>query len=72
MDIILGESITVYSKITESDSTPDVGSVKEDIEITQEFFDNGFSITQKVTVTENKGRYSGNKAYWTITFTFEP
>ena len=72
LDIILGESITVYSKITESDSTPDVGSVKEDIEITQEFFDNGFSITQKVTVTENKGRYSGNKAYWTITYTFEP
>jgi peptidoglycan hydrolase-like protein with peptidoglycan-binding domain len=72
LDIVLGESISVYSKITESDSSPDVGSVKEDIEITQDFFDNGFSITQKVTVTEKKGQYSGNKAYWIITYTFSP
>ena len=28
MDIVLGESISVFSKITESDTSPDVGSVK--------------------------------------------
>ena len=72
VELVLGESITLYSKITESDSTPDVGSVKEDIEITQAFFDNGFTITHKVAVQENRGRYSGNNAYWTVTYTFTP
>jgi peptidoglycan hydrolase-like protein with peptidoglycan-binding domain len=72
VDIILGESISIDSKVTEKDTSPDVGSVKEDIEITQEVFDGGFSVVQKVTVTENMGRYAGNKAVWTITYKFAP
>ncbi len=50
LDIVLDESITIYSKITEKDSSPDVGSAKEDVEITQDYYDNGFTITQKVSV----------------------
>ncbi|MDD3921061.1 MAG: peptidoglycan-binding protein [Eubacteriales bacterium] len=72
VEIVLGQSLAIYTKITESDSSPDVGSAKEDVEITQDYFDNGFTITQKVTVKENKGRYSGNKAIWTVTYTFAP
>ncbi len=72
VELILGESMVLYSKITEQDKSPDVGSVKETIEITQEFFDNGFTITQKVTVKEDMGRYAGCKAVWTVTYTFAP
>jgi peptidoglycan hydrolase-like protein with peptidoglycan-binding domain len=72
VDIVLGASISVYSKITEKDSSPDVGSAKEDIEITQEYFDGGFTIAQKVSVKEDKGQYAGNKAVWTITYIFAP
>jgi len=72
VEIVLGQSITIYSKVTERDSSPDVGSAKEEIEITQDYFDNGFTITQTVSVREDKGRYSGNKAVWTITYSFKP
>jgi len=72
VEIILGQSITIYSKVTEKDTSPDVGRVTEDVEITQEYFDNGFTITHKVSVREDSGRYSGNTAVWTITFTFTP
>ncbi len=72
LDIVLGESLSIYTKITEKDTSPDVGSAQEDVEITQEYFDDGFTVTQKVSVKENKGRYSGNKAYWTVTYTFAP
>lgn len=72
IDVVLGETLTVYSKITESDKKPDIGSVKDEIEITQAFFDGGYTLTQKVGVTENGGRYSGNRATWTVTYTFTP
>ena len=72
LDVVLGESITIYSKITESDKYPDIGSKKEDRIITQEDFDEGFTVTQKVAVKENKGRYAGNTAYWTVVFKFVP
>ncbi len=72
VDIILGQSISIYSKVTEKDKTPDVGSAKDDVEITQEYFDNGFTIVQTVGVRENNGQYSGNKAVWTITYSFTP
>jgi peptidoglycan hydrolase-like protein with peptidoglycan-binding domain len=72
IDIILNESISVYTKITEKDTVPDVGSAKENVDITQEYYDDGFTVTHKVAVKENRGRYSGNKAYWTVTYTFVP
>lgn len=72
VDIVLGESISIYSKVTEKDTSPDVGSVKEDVEITLEYYDDGFTITHKVSVREDRGRYAGNKAVWTITYKFAP
>lgn len=70
--VTVGKSITVYSKITEKDKSPDAGSANESVEITQEKLKNGFTVTQKVSVKEDKGRYSGNKAVWTVTFKFSP
>jgi uncharacterized protein YraI len=72
IDVVLGETITIYSKITESDKKPDAGSAKDEIEVTQAFFDSGYTLTQKVGVTENGGRYSGNTATWTVIYKFLP
>jgi peptidoglycan hydrolase-like protein with peptidoglycan-binding domain len=72
IDITLGENVVLYAKITEKDSSPDVGTVKETREITQDDLDNGFTVTKKVSVREDNGRYAGNKAVWTVTFKFVP
>jgi len=72
LDIVLGETLSIYSKITEKDKSPDVGSVREDVEISQQFYDEGFTVTHKISVKENKGRYAGNKAHWLVTYVFVP
>ena len=72
LEFVLGDTITIYSKITERDKSPDVGSAKKDVEITQDYFDNGFTVTQKISVREDKGRYAGSKAQWTVVFTASP
>ncbi len=72
VEIVLGESIMVYSKVTESDKSPDIGTKKETVEITQDYYDNGFTVTHEISVKEDKGRYAGNKAHWTVTYTFVP
>ena len=72
VELVLGESMVLYSKITEQDKSPDVGSAKETVEITQVYYDNGFSRTYKITVKEDMGRYAGCKAVWTVTYTFAP
>ncbi len=70
--VTLGESMVLYAKITEKDSTPDVGREDETRVISQEDFDSGFTVTFKVSVRENQGKYSGNKAVWTVTFKLSP
>lgn len=72
VDIVLGESMVLYSKITEQDKSPDVGTAKETVEITQEEYDHGFTCTLKLSVKEDMGRYAGSKALWTVIYTFSP
>lgn len=63
---------TIYSRIREQDSKPDTATDKISYVPTIEELENGFVVTQKITVTENGGKNNGNSAYWTVTFTFEP
>lgn len=57
-----GSSVSLYCKVVEDDSIPDVGSgyltlVMED----------GSSKSISIYVYENRGRYSGNRALWIVT-----
>ena len=70
--VTLGESIEIYTSFTEDDKVPDVGSAWDNVALTQNYIKNGFSITQTIYVTENRGRYSGNTAVWTATYEFSP
>ncbi len=70
--VTLGDSLEFYAKITEKDSKPDVGKASETRVISQEDFENGFTVSLTVSVRENGGRYSGNKAVWTVTFKLTP
>jgi len=74
MEVILAPEIefTVYSRIREQDSKPDTSTDKVSYLPTAEEIENGFTVTQKIEVTENGGKYKNNIAYWTVTFTFEP
>lgn len=64
--------LSVYARIREQDSAPDTNTEKTLYTPTAEEALNGFEVTQKIAVTENGGKYKGNTAYWTITFTFAP
>ena len=72
VQIMLGESVSLYSEITEIDKYPDVGSATQEIVITQKHLDDGFTVVQSISVKENKGRYKGNTAVWTVTYRFDP
>lgn len=66
-----GDTITVEATITESDKSPDVGNGGESYTVTQSDISNGFTIRFNVDVRENKGRYSGSVATWSVKFTFQ-
>jgi len=66
----VGDQITVKAKITENDGTPDVGEGEKSYTVTRDDLNNGFTVSFNVTVTEDKGRYSGNKARWSVRFKF--
>lgn len=67
--IISGEadsSITISSSICEYDSVMDYGTSSVDLSLTP-----NFSITDKIIVTENRGRYYGNEAIFEINYYVE-
>ena len=68
--VAVGDKVTVKAVITEEDKSPDIGTNSETHTITQSDLDNGFSISFSVDVRENKGRYSGRVATWSVTFRF--
>ena len=74
MDMILAPGIefSVYSRIREQDSKPDTATEKTPYTPTEEEIASGFTVTQKIEVTENGGKNKDNIAYWTVVFTFEP
>ncbi len=59
------KKLTLYGKAVEADKYPDSGS--KSVTITPSKYA-GKEVKIKVTVTENRGRYSGNKAVWEFTF----
>lgn len=67
-----GERVDLYAKCVESDSIPDIGTNSIYILADKDFFNTGFYVEVPVTVKENRGRYSGNTAKFTITFDFAP
>lgn len=67
-----GVEVSIYSRIREQDTKPDTNTEKSFYTPTQDEVKNGFSIEQKIKVTENAGRYSGNVALWTVTYHFSP
>ena len=68
--LAVGDKVTVEAIITEEDTSPDIGSNSENHTVTKADLDNGFSVSFNVDVQENKGRYSGRIATWSVTFRF--
>jgi hypothetical protein len=63
-------NVEIYTEVIEDDSIQDVGTATDTVKVTDEYFDDGFGITQTINVRENRGRYSGNVATWTVKYTF--
>ncbi len=60
--------ITIVSSVKEEDKIPDIGSKNLSIPVSKLKTKNDTTYTSQVTVTENRGRYSGNKAIWKFTY----
>lgn len=67
-----GSSFTLYFCVEESDTNPDIGIYREEIEYSDDLCMNGRTITQSVSVRENRGRYSGHYAIWELKITITP
>lgn len=69
-EISVGDTLSFYSKYTESDNNPDVGDASATHTVTEEDLQNGFTVSMDVYVTENGGKNKGEKAHYTVTYTF--
>ena len=69
-ELSVGDTLTFYSKYTESDDNPDVGEASATHTVTEEDLQNGFTVTMDVYVIENGGKNKGEKAHYTVTYTF--
>ena len=63
------EKVFLEAYAEEQDKIPDVGS--EEYSIKAKDIKKTIKKSLTVTVTENRGRYSGNTATWTFSFTIE-
>lgn len=68
----VGDSVSFYTIVEEQDKVPDIGTGSSSCSISEKYFESGFTMTQKISVQENRGRYSGNVAVWTVVYTFTP
>lgn len=68
----LGSSVQAKSICIENDSIPDVGSASGSVNVKRDYFQSGFTITQDIVVRENRGRYTGNTAGFTVVYTLIP
>ncbi len=68
-----GQTIVIVSEITEYDEKY-IDAAKDSIthQIAINDLQNGFTLTRILQVEENAGRYEGNIAEWTVSFTFLP
>ena len=60
--------ITIVSMAEEDDSYPDYGSKTLTVSVSKLKANKSYNYTSKVTVIENRGRYSGNSAVWKFTY----
>ncbi len=65
-------SYTFYTEIGDYESSPDVGSVETDFNVTSTRLKNGFSVEQYLTVTEDRGSYKGYWCEWFVYYDFIP
>ena len=68
--VSVGDTLSFYSRYTESDQDPDVGEASQTYVVTEEDLQNGFSVTMDLYVTENGGRNNGKSAHFVVTYTF--
>ncbi len=66
----VGDTLSFYAKSTESDENPDIGEASASHTVTEEDYQNGFTVSMDVYVTENGGRNSGTSAHFVYTFVF--
>lgn len=59
-----GSTISIYCKVVEDDNIPDVGSGYLSLRM-----EDGAENSMTISVYENRGRYSGNRAVWIVTAT---
>lgn len=60
-------SIKLYAYAVEEDKIPDEGSNTKTVKVSS-VSSKGSTFKVNVTVTENRGRYSGNEAVWEFTY----
>ncbi len=70
-DFIPGKEYTFYARIKEQDGKPDTGTNTVKYTPTESDLLNGFTVQQKVKVSENGGKYRGHSVTWTITWTIK-
>ena len=68
--LAVGDTVTVRAVVTDKDQSPDKGEGSASHRITQRDLDSGFTVEVEVRVTEDKGRYKGYTAAWTVSFSF--
>ena len=69
--VAIGDTLTFYVRSSEDDDIPDVGETSITYTVTEEDFNNGFSVTLEVYPTEGNGPNSGLSAHFVTTFAFE-
>lgn len=60
-------SIKLYGYVVEEDKIPDEGENTKTVNVSS-ISSKGSTVKVLVTVTENRGRYSGNEAVWEFTY----
>ncbi|AUS26559.1 hypothetical protein ABFY57_19025 [Paenibacillus polymyxa] len=62
-----GSSIKLYAYAEEQDKIPDVGEITKNVKVSS-VSSKGSTVKLRVTITENRGRYSGHQAVWEFTY----
>lgn len=68
--VSVGDKLELYAKISEDDSQPDVGEANLVYTISEDDFENGFTSSMDLYVTENAGPHSGQSAHFVVSFVF--
>ena len=69
---IEGKELVLSASMLEKDVHSDTAATETTHVITRDDLKDGFTVEQDITVTEDKGRYQGNKAEFRVTWTFTP